>query len=284
MASFWIIAVAVGLNTVNKLYTKYLLHKVDSFSMLVYVNLIAGIVALPFAYVYRDSILQLTCAQLGFTLLTAASWSLNGYLGNLSTEKAEVSIREPLVQLQVIWAVLIGIFVFKEYLSSQQVAGIALVLLATIVLVWKKEIWNAHITKDSILIIIVYTIVTAIVAAMDKHVMSFLVPQAYLIFNFFVPILFLAPFLKIHKKELANAKNYWKELILISIIFMCTFISTLYVYKNFDFAISYPLLKIATPLTAIVGIVLFNERTNMSRKLAAIFLATLGVILIKVSL
>lgn len=284
MAGFWIIAVAVALNTINKLYTKYLLHKVDSFSMLVYVNLMAGIVALPFAYVYRDSILQLTWAQLGFTLLTAASWSLNGYLGNLSTEKAEVSIREPLVQLQVVWAVLIGIFVFSENLTLQQVAGILTVLLASIVLVWKKEIWQVHITKNSLFIILIYTVVTAIVAAMDKHVMSFLAPQAYLIFNFFVPILFLAPFFKIHKKDLANAKNYWKELVLISVIFMCTFISTLYVYKNFDFAISYPLLKIATPLTAIAGILLFNERTNVNRKLAAIFLATLGVIIIKVSL
>lgn len=284
MAGFWIIAVAVVLNTINKLYTKYLLRKVDGFSMLVYVNIIAGIISLPFAYIYRDNILQLTWAQLGFTLLTAASWSLNGYLGNLSTEKAEVSIREPLVQLQVVWAVLIGIFVFGEIITPQQIVGIFIVLLASIVLVWKKEIWNAHITKDSLLIIIVYTIVTAIVAAMDKHVMSFLEPQAYLIFNFFVPILFLAPFFKTHKKELANAKNYWKELILISIIFMCTFILTLYVYKNFDFAISYPLLKIATPLTAVAGIILFSEKTNVNRKLAAIFLATLGVIIIKVSL
>lgn len=249
--------------------------------MLLYVNIIAGIISLPIVFLYRESIFALTLGQLSFTLLTGALWSLNGYLGNLTTEKAEVSIREPLVQLQVVWAVVIGLIIFNESLNPQQMIGIGLIILASLVLTLKRNFFKVHIDKKTLLIIFVYTIVTAIVAAMDKHIMSFLAPQAYLLFNFFVPILFLLPFVKFHRKELSIAQKNMSKLILLSIVFMCAFITTLFVYKNFDFAISYPLLKIATPLTAVLGILIFKENNNLNKKIIAIVLATLGVILIK---
>jgi drug/metabolite transporter (DMT)-like permease len=283
MASFWIIAVAVLLNTTNKLYTKFLLHKVDSFSMLLLVDLIAGILAIPFAIYYRADILSMTTWQLFFTLLTAAIWSINGYLGNLSTEKAEVSIREPLAQMQVIWAVLIGVVIFGESLNLQQITGILFILSASLVLVIKKNIFTVHWEKETTLLILVYTLVTAIVASMDKYIMSFLRPEAYTIFNFIVPIIFLLPFVKSNQKNIKQALNYKSHLVALTCIFFVTFLSTLYVYKNFDFAISYPLLKIATPLTAIFGILIFNEKNMLGRKVLAIMLATLGAILVKVS-
>ena len=157
--------------------------------------------------------------QLAFTLFTAALWSVNGYLGNLSTEKAEVSVREPLIQLQIVWAVIIGVIVFHDTLSPQQMLGICFVILASLVLVFNKKILHAKIDKNTLLLLVSYTFVTAVVAAMDKQVVSFLAPQAYLIFSFIVPIPFLIPFIKLHKQELKNARNHIGEMFAISVIF-----------------------------------------------------------------
>jgi drug/metabolite transporter (DMT)-like permease len=283
MIGFWIIWVAVLLNTVNKLYTKFILNRVSSFWLLFWVNMVAGFISLPFLFIYWQDVQALTFVQLTFVLLTASLWSVNGYLGNLSVEKAEVSIREPLAQLQVIWAVLIGVFVFGEVLNLQEIIGILLIISAGMVLVLRKNLFEAHIDKNSLSIVLIYTVVTAIVAAMDKQVVSFLRPEVYLFFSFSVPIIFIAPFISKNKNTFASVIKYKLHISAISIIFLCVFLSTITVYKNFDFALAYPLLKIATPLTALLGIIIFHEKKDLKRKFLAISLATLGAIVIKVN-
>jgi drug/metabolite transporter (DMT)-like permease len=214
---------------------------------------------------------------------TCALWSLNGYLGNLSAEKAEVSVREPVAQLQIVWGVLIGVFVFADTLTLQQFMGIFFIIMASIVLVFKKKVLEIEITKSGLHIVLIYTVLTALVASMDKYLLSFLRPELYLFFNFSIPVLFLLPFIRYNKSNLIKSIKYKKEIFILSGIFFVAYFATLYTYKSFDFSIAYPLLKVATPLTAIFAIFIFNEKINLSKKILALTMACIGAVLIKVS-
>jgi drug/metabolite transporter (DMT)-like permease len=214
-------------------------------------------------------------------------WSVNGYLGNLSIEKSPVSIREPLSQMQIIFAVMIGIFIFGESLKMGQIFGIFLILLGGLVLVFKKEIFNTEFTKQSLIIIFTYTFITAYVAALDKYSLTFVPPYLYLFFNFTLPCIPLLFFgFKKHKhilNETISNKIKLQKIFYISLIFFIAYYLTLLCYKNFDFALIYPILKIATPITAISGIIFLNEKSHIERKIIAVILATAGAIFCKIS-
>jgi multidrug transporter EmrE-like cation transporter len=53
-------------------------------------------------------------------------------------------------------------------------------------------------------------------------------------------------------------------------------------YKYFDFSVAYPILKLTAPLTAIMGMMLLNERNDWKIKVVAVMLAFLGAMFIKV--
>lgn len=284
MASFWIIAIAVVLNTLNKLYTKFAIYKTDSFIFLLAINIAAMFLSLPILLINLDKTLLLSWWQVIVMFCVGGLWSLNGYLAHLTTEKSEVSVREPFTQLQIIWASLAGMFFFGEVLKLQQVVGIIFIITSGIVLVYKKD-FIKNVSKEShLFLIVIYTIFTAFVAAMEKFVMSFTTPEVFMFFSYFSTSMLLIPFISTNLHDVRHSIKYKGVLFWGGLLTFVTHIATLYVYKNFDFAISYPLLKIATPLTAIAGIILFNEKKNLGRKIVAIILATLGVILIKVSL
>jgi drug/metabolite transporter (DMT)-like permease len=284
MASFWIIAVAVILNTVNKLYTKFAIHKTDSFTFLLAINVLAGILSFPILLINFNQAVVLTWWQIFIMFCVGGLWSLNGYLAHLTIEKSEVSVREPLTQLQIVWATLSGIFFFKEVITTQQFFGIILILISGMVLVYKKGVTQNFSKEKHLFLILVYTLFTAFVAAMEKFVMSFTTPEVFMFFSYFSTSILLIPFISTNLQNVRQSIKYKGVLFWGGLLTFITYIATLYVYKNFDFAISYPLLKIATPLTAVAGILLFNEKKNLGRKIVAIVLATLGVVLIKVSL
>lgn len=286
LSSILIIATILA-NTVNKIYTKIVLREIDSFTTLLLSNLICALIAFPILIYNFSELKNVPIFGWFIIIFTCLLWSVNGYLGNLSIEKSPVSIREPLSQLQIVFAVMIGIFIFGETLKLNQMLGIFLILLGGIVLVFKKEIFNTEFTKQSLTIIFIYTFITACVAALDKYSLTFIPPYLYLFFNFSIPCIPLLFFgYKQNKnsiKQTIKEKSKMKQIIILSIFFFTAFILTLYCYKNFNFALIYPILKIATPLTAVSGIILLKEKANWQRKFIAIILATIGAILCKIS-
>jgi drug/metabolite transporter (DMT)-like permease len=204
-------------------------------------------------------------------------------LSHLTIDNSEVSVREPLTQLQIIWAALLGVLVFQEKINSQVILGILTILASGFVLVFKKDFFKNFSKEKHLLLILTYTIFTTLVAAAEKFVMKFTIPEVFMFFSYLMTTLFLLPFVKVNMSEIKDSLTKKQVLFWGGFLTFITYIATLYVYKNFDFAISYPLLKIATPLTAIFGIFIFNEKNMLGRKVLAITLATLGAILVKVS-
>ncbi len=289
-----LIIATIFANAINKIYTKIVLREISSYTVLLLSNIFCAIIAFPIVIFNFKELKNVPLLGWIVIVLTSLLWSINGYLGNLSIEKSPVSIREPLSQMQIIFAVMIGIFIFGESLKVNQILGIFMILLAGLILVFKKEIFNTEFTKLSLLLIFAYTFITACVAALDKYSLTFIPPYLYLFFNFTIPCIPLFVFgYKNNRENIYSIfdfrtfqitdKTKFKKLILLSLIFFTAYILTLYSYKNFDFALIYPILKLATPITAISGIFFLGEKSNQNRKILSIIIATLGAILCKIS-
>jgi uncharacterized membrane protein len=280
-------------NAINKIYTKIVLKEIDSYTLLLLSNACCALISLPILIYNFQELSSITIFGWTLIIFTCLLWSINGYLGNLSIEKSPVSIREPLSQLQIVFAVMIGIFIFGESLKINQIFGIFLIILAGIILVFKKEIFNTEFTKESLLVILSYTFITACVAALDKYIVTFIPAYIYLFFNFSIPCIPLLIFgykkneeniksIFDFKKFQVNDINKFKKIIYISIIFFIAYYLTLLCYQNFEFALIYPILKIATPIVAFSGIIFLGEKAHIERKVIAVILATLGAIICKV--
>lgn len=283
---FILLSVAVFFGTVNKFYTKVYLKDVDSFSMLFITNSILSFILLPVVLYNFGSLKSIPVGGWLFILFACSAWSVAGYLGNKTYEVSAVSIREPLSQLQIIFAVLIGILFFQESLMSIDFIGIGLIIFAGLILSFVKKQNTYEITLPVFLLILLYTLVSAGVSAMDKISLKYIEPHLYMFFTFFlanVVLLFFFTKEKIDKmKAVVSDKEKMWLMIKLSFMFIASYYTALLCYKYFDFSVAYPILKLTAPLTAFTGMVLLNEKNGWKIKVLAVLLAFLGAVFIKV--
>ena len=282
---FLVVPTAIFLSVINKIYTKIYIKETDPFTMLFVTNLILSLFLLPFFIFNFDKVYDISMFGFGVIIFTCLLWTLNGFLGNYSYKVAPLSVREPISQMQIVFAVLIGVLVFNESPTWLDFIGIFLIIFAGLMLSFGRRVDKSEINFWIIGSILLMSFITAITSAFDKYTLNFVDPNMYLFFNFTISNIGLIIFL--NKSRWHNVKNTFKnrtrfkEMFLLSVFFGGSFYLTLVAYKNFDFSIVYPILKVSAPLTAILGIFLLGEKNNWKVKILSICIAICGVILIK---
>lgn len=254
--------------------------------MLFVTNGILSLFLLPVAVYEYQTILQLGLYAWMVIIFTCVLWAANGFLGNYSYKVAPISVREPLSQTQIIFAVFIGLIVFGETLYFFDYIGISLIVLAGLVLAFGRGVDKKDVNMWVVGSVLLMALITAITSAFDKYTVSFLQPHVYLFFNFFIGN--LALFFVMTKERFLEIKKVCSDVVtlrqmfLLSFLFSASFYFTLVAYKNFDFSLVYPILKVSAPITAFAGILFLGERNGWKIKVVAVLLAFLGAVFIKV--
>lgn len=253
--------------------------------MLFVTNLILSVTFFPF--IYSDLPKYFTLNWFDFFMVTGTGllWFFSGILGNKSYESAPISIREPLSQLQIVVALIIGVIIFSESLTLAKVLGAGLIVFAGFLLSLGKFSATSEVTSSGIILILTYTVVSASVAALDKHNLTLLPTSLYMFLTFFLANICMLPALNRDKfekiKETILNKKLFFYMSLLSVYFFLAYYLALLCYKNFEYSVAYPILKLAAPLAAVCGILFLGEKNNWKLKAFSILLALFGAYLIK---
>lgn len=281
-----LLIIAVFFGTINKFYTKVYLQNVDSFSMLFVTNGILSLLLLPVILYNLNSFSNIPVSGWVFVLFSCSCWALAGYLGNKTYEVSAVSIREPLSQLQIVVAVLIGVLLFGESLALVDMFGIALIVIAGLILSFVKKADSYEVTPPVFFLILLYVFVSAGVSALDKMSLNYMEPHLYMFFTFFIANTVLVFFINKERftkiKEVLNDRARLKTMVILSFMFLASYYTALLCYKYFDFSVAYPILKLTAVLTAVAGMIFLNENNGWRLKVLAVIIAFVGVIFIKI--
>jgi multidrug transporter EmrE-like cation transporter len=126
-------------------------------------------------------------------------------------------------------------------------------------------------------------IVAAAIVILEKIVLNTVPFTVYALWAYILPTIFLLPFCR--KQNFIETKkifsNNKKEIFICSLLMMLSYFSALYSYKMLPISIAYPIIQSSTVFGVLIGSILFEDSKNMSRKIFAVFVAVLGVVVIK---
>lgn len=88
--------------------------------------------------------------DLGILFLVACLATAGHYTMSLSFQATAISISQPVLFLQLVWAVILGILVFNEPLDLPVVLGGGLIFVAVSFITWRESVIQRHSTHQSI--------------------------------------------------------------------------------------------------------------------------------------
>lgn len=268
---------------INRLYTKYVLFKMDSFGLAILTNAVCAVLVFPFLIYFYPSWYSLTQLEFLIILILGILWAYVAWIGNLSIAQNNFSFKEIIRQTRVIWVVLAGIFLLGESISKIDLLGIALVILSVYIISYKHVSFKEHVTPGPVLLAWSVALVAALIVILEKVILASVPVTVYAFYVYILPTLFLLPFCK--KENLLNTKKIFlvhkKEAIICSLLMLASYFAALYSYQNFPISISYPIIQSSTVFGVLVGTYLFEDNKDIKKKIFAVIVAIVGVILIK---
>lgn len=264
------------------LYNRYILKSVSAHSFALLTNLIPAIIFVPIAL----SNWNYTNSKEAWIAILVASvlWALSSLLYSISSKTTEASIRAPLSQSKLLWALLFGLVILGEVISWQHALAVFVLFAGISILLWHPERKFGSLKDPGVRWTLGSAILSAAVAVADKYALGFFSVEMYGLLAYIFPgtILFLFT-----PRKGEDVAHLWKtsriHVLLFSIVSVVTYYAMLKTYSLLPISIAYPLLQISTLITVIGGILLFRERENMLQKAIAVVLVIIGSVLLKLA-
>lgn len=284
-SSILLLFLALFSRVANGLYTKYALHKVDSFSLFFFVNVLVCLAVFPF--IYKD--IPLFFALPTFLILaffgSGFIQAISGVISNYALQKTPVSIYATLSQLQVVCVVIGSVLFLSENVTIQSIVGTALIIFASVLLSG-----NIHIQKEvgirPILIVIASSLIAGCAVLLDKVLVATFDQLFYFFLMLAIPLLFLLPDY-VRRTSFYNnqLKNNFLIYVITAVLFGLSYYSllSLYALPDVPLSVAYPIRSTGGIFTVALAIIIFGENKNIKRKIFATVLAVFGVVLVKLA-
>lgn len=214
-------------------------------------------------------------------VLLAGSYALTDFSFISGRQLEEVSVVSILVQLGNFWALLGGSIIFKEVLTLNKLAGVSLIVLGSVILVWQK---TRIILSKGKYYILLGTLLFTINSLVDKSLSRYfsaslykgvlLLLEALVLFTFFLPQKF--------KAISAEFKIQGKKIILVGPLLS---LSLFFLMRAFqvggEASQVLPVFSLSLAFSVLAGILFLKERNHLAKKLIAMTLVLLGTYLIQ---
>lgn len=227
----------------------------------------------------------------GFVMPPIAQYPLNFLLGAMLyglgtivlfsalkvTEASEVTI---ISSFRVVVTIFGGVFLLQELFNFNKVLGTILILLAVLLISYKRKIKFHKGTYLSLL----YAFFYGAAVVNDKFIINHAEPISYLMVGFILPGVFM---MAIQPQAVKQLKVFFEPKLLGKMLIMCVVYALAAV--TFYMALSVganasqlgPINQSSVILTVILAALLLKERSDLWKKFLSAILVTVGVILLK---
>lgn len=279
--AFGFVALAIICNVFNKILDRYVARDVSPYAFSWLTQIIAAVILLPFAWPY----LAFPESNTAWIALGAAVviWTTMSTLVYVTIKKTEVSIKEPLSQSKIIWALLLGVFILGEAFTTKKIIGTVIIFLGMSVLIFHPERKLGRLTDPGVLWTLGTAVLAACAAIIDKFALGYFRPELYIFLVYLIPGLILTGFLPKIKDDVRHLLKLHGKIAVTTIIFStATYFFTIKAYSLADVTIVYPFLQLATILAVIFGIIFLKERAHKWQKIVAAIIVIAGAIIMKI--
>jgi|SRR3989344_805610 len=272
--------IAIILGTVTQILKRYILKETNPYAYSLATQIISGLIFLPFAIIN----FSLPQELIAYAVLAFASilWSLVSISTYISYKQTEISIRDPIGQSKLLWALLFGVLFLGEMITSHRIIGTSIIFLGVVILIWSPKRKFGKLSDPGIRWTLLAAILNAMVFLLDKASLRWFVPEVYGFFVYLFPMFILVLFLKKRKHHISHLfKIRAKSTILSIVLSAVAYYFTLKAFSLADFTLVYPLLQLTTLLTVVGGIFIMKEKENLWQKIIASVLIIIGAIILK---
>lgn len=273
------IAIAIICNTINKILDRYVLKNTSPYAFSWLTQTISAIVFLPFAWT------NMTFPEtkgLIAVIIAGIAWTLTSFSSSVSKKNAEISVKEPIAQSKVIWALLLGILILGENVTLTRVIGTIIIFAGVSILLFHPERKFGRITDPDVTSTLITAVLYATVTIIDKYTLTYFKPEVYAFFVYLIPCIIFTSFLpkKISEvKELLKSRG--RTAVVSILIATITYYSMLKAYTLADVTLVYPLLQLAMIFAVLIGILFMGEKEHKWQKIVASMIVLIGAIIVK---
>lgn len=275
-----LIALTVLLSTASKLLHRYVLKESGPYAYALLNNVIGALFFLPLAL--RNFSVPTERGAWLILALASALWALLAVGKFVAYKGTEVSLKDPLDQSKLLWALLLGATVLGETPSVLRIIGTVVVFIGVSTLLFHPEKKLERLADAGIRWTLGAALLGAVVAVIDKYALRYFIPETYGLLVYIGPTLILLSFLPGRTAHIAHLLQHRFWTAIGGLLFSTAgYYLALKVYAIADITFVYPLLQLGTLLTAVGGIVIFREREHLAQKLITTAIIVTGSILVR---
>ncbi len=275
-----LISITILLSVITKILHKYVLKETNPYAYALITQIISGIIFIPFVLLSKFSFPNSPKAWI-ILLVAGILWALVALTIFISYKDTEVSIRDPLSQTRLIWALVLGILFLKESVTSLRVIGTIVIFFGISLLLWHPERKFGRLSDPGIRWTFIAAILSALVAIADKFALRYFDVAIYGLLVYIIPSIVLLFFIKKRTQHVTNLFKKRGFYVILGITFSAlTYYFTLRTFAVADVTLVYPLLQLGILLTVISGIIFLKEREHLWQKIISAILVLIGTIII----
>jgi drug/metabolite transporter (DMT)-like permease len=275
---FVYIIIAIACATASRLLHRYVLKETEAYAYSLLTQVIASIVLLPFA-LSKFALPTEPRAWIAMAI-SAGLWSAIAVSAYIAYKKTEVSIKDPIGQSKVIWALLLGILFLGEQAGLFRILGTLTIFVGISILLWHPERRLGRLTDPGVRWTLGNALLAATVAVVDKYALQWFVPEVYMFFAYFFPIFILLLFLPGRSKHVRHLLQRHTLIAPLAIVLgVAEYFFVITAYTIADLTLVFPLLQLRTLTVALCGILILREREHLWQRILATVIIVAGAII-----
>ncbi len=283
LAAFFL-ALAFVFTTINRLYSKYVLDRIDVYSVTLFSNTFCTILLLPIFIYLLPSILKFTLEEKILVLVSGILWAGASLVLNASVALNDFSFKEIVRQTRMLWVILGGILILNESYNLYDALGVFCIVLSVFIISYKQVPFRDHFSSKPMVLAWLSSFIVAALTLLEKKILSTISVLEYIFFPFLFISIFLL--LLLNRSRVEHVRNVLshnkKQLVLFSLLLLVGYITGLAAYQLVPISIAYPVIQSSTVFGVFIATFLFEERKDLARKMFAAAIAVIGVIIIQI--
>jgi drug/metabolite transporter (DMT)-like permease len=252
-------------------------HSADPLAFAVPYAILSGLFSLAFIPLEPWQFGTITISVILITLLATVLFGIFEASQFFARKYIEASRLTIFFQLTPVVTAFTAALFLREPLTAEKLGAIALIVLGNVVAIWKH---GGAVSRAGMSFTLISVISLGLVYVADKAVFSYFPIPLYMAITYVLPGLYIAFFLKNRMERIyAEIRRTSWNLVLVAFVSALGYYLVFKTYQYADARVAIPLIYTSTIFTALGGITLLRERSNIPQKLIGVVFVFLGVVL-----
>jgi bacterial/archaeal transporter family protein len=211
-------------------------------------------------------------------LLSTLVWAVIMWVANLSYKHTPVSVREPIVQTELIWVFLFAVLFLQETVTLWKIIGTLSIFIGMVIVTVHGKFVRASFGNYGVRMTLLTAVLSALTIIIDKKGVSYFSAGFYNSLLYLTPGLVLLLFLPGRTREVKHMLvRKWKVLLVACVLSATMYFSVLQAYSLAEASKVYPITLLGSIIVIFGGMLVFKEeRTHILRKSVAAALIIFG--------